>query len=107
MPSATVADRQPKPPFPEQHQKKPGIESKLDPAPRYEAARYRAAGKLEGPGVALYPGGARYEGAFVAGLPEGQGRIVFPDGTAFEGLWKAGQPVRPEPDPARQPSRRP
>jgi hypothetical protein len=28
---------QPKPPFPEQHQEKPGIESELDPKPRYQA----------------------------------------------------------------------
>ncbi len=30
-----VADQQPRPPFPKQHQRSPGIESKLDPRPRY------------------------------------------------------------------------
>ena len=39
---------EPKPPFPKQHQDAPGLESKLDPKPRYEAAQYKPAGKLEG-----------------------------------------------------------
>jgi NAD(P)-dependent dehydrogenase (short-subunit alcohol dehydrogenase family) len=47
---------QPKPPFPPQHQPKPGIESAINPAPRYEAPAYRPAGKLEGQ-VALVTGG--------------------------------------------------
>ena len=38
---------EPKPPFPRQHQKGTGLESKLDPQPRYHALRYKAAGKLE------------------------------------------------------------
>jgi NAD(P)-dependent dehydrogenase (short-subunit alcohol dehydrogenase family) len=46
----------PKPPFPEQHQSAPGLESKLDPAPQWRAPRYRAAGKLEDK-VALVTGG--------------------------------------------------
>lgn len=46
---------QPEPPFPKQHQDEPGIESKLDPRPRYQAEDYRAAGKLEGK-VALITG---------------------------------------------------
>ena len=40
--------QEPKPPFPPQHQDKPGRESELRPRPRYQAQRYRAAGKLEG-----------------------------------------------------------
>ena len=28
---------EPKPPFPEQHQRGPGLESRLDPRPRYHA----------------------------------------------------------------------
>ena len=47
---------EPTPPFPRQHQPKPGIESKLDPPPRYQAEEYRAAGKLQGK-VALITGG--------------------------------------------------
>jgi NAD(P)-dependent dehydrogenase (short-subunit alcohol dehydrogenase family) len=52
----TTPTRPPKPPFPEQHQRKPGLESKIRPAPKYEAKNYRAAGKLEGQ-VALITGG--------------------------------------------------
>jgi len=40
--------QQPKPPFPKQHQEKPGIESELDPKPRYRAPKYKPAAKLEG-----------------------------------------------------------
>ncbi len=47
---------QPKPPFPPQHQRKPGLESEIEPPPKYEAPAYRAAGKLEGQ-VALVTGG--------------------------------------------------
>jgi NAD(P)-dependent dehydrogenase (short-subunit alcohol dehydrogenase family) len=50
------ADRQPKPPFPRQRQEKPGLESKIRPAPKYEARLYRPAGKLDGQ-VALITGG--------------------------------------------------
>jgi NAD(P)-dependent dehydrogenase (short-subunit alcohol dehydrogenase family) len=48
--------RQPTPPFPAQHQPKPGLESKIRPAPKYQALSYRPAGKLEGQ-VALITGG--------------------------------------------------
>ena len=47
---ADVADaplKEPKPPFPKQHQESPGLESELKPKPRYQAARYKPAGKLE------------------------------------------------------------
>lgn len=37
-------DREPKPPFPPQKLKKPGLESELRPRPKYEARAYRAAG---------------------------------------------------------------
>ena len=47
---------EPTPPFPKQHQDKPGIESRLDPQPRYQAEEYRAAGKLVDK-VALITGG--------------------------------------------------
>src|SRR5262245_8508137 len=39
---------EPKPPFPAQHQERPGIEAELDPNPRFQAARYKAACKLSG-----------------------------------------------------------
>jgi NAD(P)-dependent dehydrogenase (short-subunit alcohol dehydrogenase family) len=38
----------PAPPFPEQHQVKPGIEARLEPQPMYEAPYYRGSGKLDG-----------------------------------------------------------
>ena len=47
---------QPKPPFPAQHQEKPGLESKLKPRPRYQGQDYKGSGKLEGK-VALITGG--------------------------------------------------
>ena len=45
----------PEPPFPEQHQTKPGEEASLDPEPLYDAPFYRGSGKLEGK-VALITG---------------------------------------------------
>ncbi|NUO51207.1 MAG: SDR family oxidoreductase [Polyangiaceae bacterium] len=52
----TQPKREPKPPFPPQHQEPPGLESKLRPRPRYEAEGYRGSCKLEGK-VALITGG--------------------------------------------------
>ena len=46
----------PKPPFPPQHQPKPGIESQLRPRPEYKAAEYRGSNKLNDL-VALISGG--------------------------------------------------
>jgi NAD(P)-dependent dehydrogenase (short-subunit alcohol dehydrogenase family) len=57
--------KQPKPPFPKQHQESPGIEADLKPQPRYEAAKYRPAGKLEGL-AALVTGGDSGIGRAVA-----------------------------------------
>src|SRR6476619_79876 len=48
--------QEPKPPFPKQKQSGVGLESKLDPKPRYQASKYKAAGKLEGK-CALVTGG--------------------------------------------------
>lgn len=42
------ARRYPEPPFPEQHQKKPGDEAALDPAPMYDAPFWKGSGKLDG-----------------------------------------------------------
>lgn len=47
---------QPTPPFPEQHQEKPGNESELQPRPHYKAPHYTGSGKLSGK-VALVTGG--------------------------------------------------
>jgi NAD(P)-dependent dehydrogenase (short-subunit alcohol dehydrogenase family) len=66
MPTTTERkDRKPKPPYPPQHQPKPGQESKLEPRPRYAAPEYKPAGKLEGK-VALVTGGDSGIGRAVA-----------------------------------------
>jgi NAD(P)-dependent dehydrogenase (short-subunit alcohol dehydrogenase family) len=51
-----MSNREPAPPFPAQHQSKPGLESEMRPAPKYEAPLYRPSGKLDGL-VALVSGG--------------------------------------------------
>lgn len=47
---------EPKPPYPKQHQERPGLESKIEPRPRYQAPLYRGSEKLKDK-VALITGG--------------------------------------------------
>lgn len=54
-----------KPPLPEQHQPSPGLESELDPQPRWKGTWYRPAGKLRGC-VAIVTGGDSGIGRSVA-----------------------------------------
>jgi hypothetical protein len=57
--------QQPKSPMPAQHQRKPGLESKLRPRPRYQAPYYKGAEKLKQK-VALITGGDSGIGRAVA-----------------------------------------
>ncbi|MDQ3336078.1 MAG: SDR family oxidoreductase [Myxococcota bacterium] len=64
-PEHARTESHPRPPFPAQKLGKPGLESELDPKPRYEAPTYKPAGKLDGK-RALITGGDSGIGRAVA-----------------------------------------
>ncbi len=61
------ARRYPEPPFSKQHQRKPGEEFRLDPAPMYDAPFWKGSGKLDGM-AAIVTGGDSGIGRAVAVL---------------------------------------
>ncbi|HVJ83333.1 MAG TPA: SDR family oxidoreductase [Planctomycetia bacterium] len=72
---AATRQKEPKTPFPRQTQSKPGLDSEMDPKPRFQAPLYRGAGKLSGK-AALVTGGDSGIGKAVATLYAREGADV-------------------------------
>lgn len=75
MDNKSQSQNEPKPPFPSQRMKSPGLESEMKEKPRYKAPNYKEAGKLEGK-KALITGGDSGIGRAVAYLYAREGADV-------------------------------